>query len=154
MKQMTIKRTAVTIVGLLLVTVLAASAAQEHGQNAPVHIPPFPKTLTNAHYVYVTSYDGGQYNKNLLPEDRQAIAAVQNALRKSGKFAVVYEPRQAEMVITVQSRGNEDVLAVYDAHDWRHNGAYLWRVMDRGGLQKDAPLLSEFFTAFNNAKTK
>lgn len=141
----------IAIATFVLLFSAGAAIAARNGEN----IPPFPKTLTNAHYVYVTSYDGNQYNKNLLPEDREAIINVQRALQKSGKFAVVYEPRQADMVMVIQSRNNEDVLAVYDAHGWRHNGAYLWRVMSkRGLLQKDTPLMTEFFTAFNAAKAK
>ena len=43
-------------------------------------------------FCYVTSYDGDQFNPNLLPEDRQAIATVQDAMQKWGKFTLVYEP--------------------------------------------------------------
>lgn len=151
MKRITIQRFAICIFGLLLATTLSVFAAKNTAEN----VPSFPKTLANAHYVYVTSYDGDQYNKNLLPEDREAIINVQRALQKSGKFAVVYEPRQADMVIVIQSRGDEDVLAVYDGHGWSHNGAYLWRVMAKGGLlRKDTPLMAEFLSAFTTAKAK
>jgi hypothetical protein len=99
--------------------------------------------LRNARYVYVTSYDGDQFNFNLFPQDREAIANVQDALRKSGRYMVVYEPRNADMVLAVMSRPSEDVLAVYDAH--RLNGTYLWRTMGRGGLDKDeTPLVKQF----------
>ena len=47
-----------------------------------LQIAAFPGALVNARYVYVTSYDGDQFNINLLPDDRQAIAAVQDALQK------------------------------------------------------------------------
>ena len=76
----------------------------------------------------MTSYDGNEFNFNILPEDREAIGDVQRALEDWGRYVVVYEPRQADMILAVQKRGSEDVLAVYDA---RFHGAstYLWRAM-------------------------
>jgi len=111
-------------------------------------VPAFPGTLVNARFVYVTSYDGDQFNINLLPEDRQAIATVQNAIQKWGKFTLVYEPNQADIVLMVMSRPSEDVLAVYDAHGWPQN-QYLWRMMSRSGLQpSEAPLMLDMEKAF------
>jgi len=110
-------------------------------------LPPLPKTLANARYVYVEAYDGDQFNPNLLPDDRQAIAAVQDAIQKSGKFTLVYQPDQADIVLRVQSRPSEDVLAVYDGHGLRDQ--YLWRVMGRNGLQQgETPFVTEFLQAF------
>ncbi len=111
-------------------------------------------TLANARYVYVTSYDGGQFNPNILPEDRAAISRVEDAIQKWGKLIVVYRVEQADVVLAVQSRPSEDVLAVYDAHA-RGAGSppsqtYLWRVMGRGGLQTgEMPLFSQFQKAWN-----
>ena len=114
--------------------------------------PALSKTLINARYVYVTSYDGNQFNPNVLPDDRQAIGAVQDALQKSKKFVLVYSPREADIVLMVQSRPSEDALAVYDARGWPGNGMYLWRVMERDGLQKnETPLVTEFLQAFDRA---
>ena len=42
---------------------------------------PFPGMFRNARYVYVTSFDGSQWNPNLLPEDRAAIGEVEDAIR-------------------------------------------------------------------------
>jgi hypothetical protein len=36
-------------------------------------------------YVHVASYDGGQFDPNLLLEDRQAIATVQNGYPELGQ---------------------------------------------------------------------
>jgi hypothetical protein len=111
-------------------------------------IPPFPGTLVNATYVYVTSYDGDQFNVNLLPEDRQAIGTVQDAMQKWGKFVLVYEPRQADIVLMVTSRPSEDILAVYDARGWPRN-EYLWRMTAHGGLQAgESPLVTDLETAY------
>ncbi|HZR55677.1 MAG TPA: hypothetical protein VFA74_02300 [Terriglobales bacterium] len=117
------------------------------------NVPRFPGTLRNARYVYVTSYDGDQYNPNLLPEDRDAIVAVQDAIQKWGKLILVYKPVEADIILRVQSRPSEDVLAVYDAHQDRDQ--YLWRVMGRSGLQKgETPLVTEFEQAFEKTQKK
>jgi hypothetical protein len=117
-------------------------------------VPKFPGTLVNARYVYVTSYDGDQFDPNLLPEDRQAIATVQDALQKWGKFTLVYQPQQADIVLMVTSRPSEDILAVYDAHDWPRD-QYLWRMMGRSGLQQnETPFITDLQKAFDQATTK
>jgi hypothetical protein len=121
---------------------------------APQNIPPMPRIFANARFVYVTAYDGGQFDPNLLPEDRGAIARVQDAVQKWGKLIVVYRPEQADMILAVQSRPSEDVLAVYDAHQGdaasRPSQMFLWRVMARGGLQKgEVPLFAGFEEAFD-----
>jgi hypothetical protein len=99
----------------------------------------------------VTSYDGDQFNPGVLPQDRQAIAAVQDAIEKWGKFTIVYKPQEADMVLMVQSRPSEDILAVYDAHGWPKNN-FLWRMGARGGLQKsETPLLTHLRKAYEKA---
>jgi hypothetical protein len=123
-------------------------------KSTPQSVPRFPGTLVNARYVYVTSYDGDQFNINLFPEDRQAIATVQDALQKWGKFTLVYEPNQADIVLMVTSRPSEDILAVYDAHGWPRD-QYLWRMMGRSGLQQgEAPLVTNLENAFAQATKK
>lgn len=110
---------------------------------------PFPGTLRNARFVYVAAYDGDQFDSRLLPEDRDAIARVQDAIQKWGKLTLVYEPGQADIILLVQSRPTEDIVAVYDAH--LTSGQYLWRVMGRDGLQKgETPLLTKFEKGFES----
>jgi hypothetical protein len=140
----------VGIIAVLMVAALAYAAPKAPKQT----VPPFPGTLVNARYVYVTSYDGEQFDPNLLPEDRRAIGTVQDAMQKWGKFIVVYDPRQADIVPMVTSRTSEDVLAVYDAHGWPQN-QYLWRMMGRSGLQpSEAPLITNLEKAFEKATVK
>jgi hypothetical protein len=134
---------------LLAATIAAAAPRPKH--SAP-GIPPFPGTLVNAKYVYITSYDGDQFDVNLIPEDRQAISTVQDAIQSWGKFTIVYKPREADIVLMVMSRPSEDVLAVYDAHGWPENGQYLWRMTGRSGLQQgEAPLMTNLEKAFDAA---
>ena len=118
---------------------------------AQTDVKPFPKTLINARFVYVTSYDGNEFNWNVLPEDRQAINDVQQALKDWGHYIVVYTPQQADMILAVQKRGSEDVLAVYDAHS-SGDPVYLWRAMSNGGLDKgEMPIFAELRQAVEKA---
>jgi len=127
----------------LLVSLAAAATAA----NVPQTPQPLTRTLANARYVYVTSYDGDQFNTQILPEDRDAILAVQNSIQQWGKLVVVYHPEQADIVMMVQSRPSEDTLAVYEAHGWP-GASYLWREMGRDGLQAgETPLVTDFRTA-------
>ena len=115
-------------------------------------VPAFPSILANARYVYVASYDGDQFNPNLLPEDQAAISAVQNAIQEWGKLIVVYRPSEADIIILVTSRPSEDLLAVYDGRPWPA-GNFLWRVMGRNGLQSgETPLVSQFEKGFESVK--
>jgi hypothetical protein len=138
---------------LLLATTLVLAAPKASKVSAPQDTPPFPGTLVNARYVYVTSYDGDQFNLNLFPEDRQAIDTVQDAMQKWGKFILVYKPHEADVVLMVMSRPSEDVLAVYDAHGWPANSQYLWRMTGRNGLQQgESPLVTDLEQAFDKAR--
>jgi hypothetical protein len=137
-------------IGVLLVLFTAAIAAMATPSAQTSSAQVFPKVLINAKYVYVTAYDGDQYNPNLLPEDRQAIASVQDAIQKWGHYVLVYRPQDADMIVAVQKRGSEDVLAVYDARGL--GDTYLWRVMGRGGLDKgEVPLFAKLQSAVENA---
>src|SRR6476646_2831375 len=131
--------------------VLAALSATASPNPSTAKVPAFPGTLANARYVYVASYDGDQFNPNLLPEDREAIGSAQKAIQNWGKLTLVYEPSQADIIILVTSRPSEDVLAVYDAHGLRGN--YLWRVMGRGGLDSgETPLVTQFEKGFDSVQ--
>lgn len=132
------------VVGLLLLFAVSALATSQS------NILLFPKTLTNARYVYVAAFDGDQFNPNLLPEDRAAIVNAQDALRQWGRYVIVYRAQDADMILLVQSRPTEDVIAAYDAHT--PGSDYLWRAMGRGGLQKgETPLVSQLQRAVETA---
>jgi hypothetical protein len=95
--------------------------------------------MHNARYVYEHSWA-------LIPEDRSAIGAVQKAFRDSGKYMVVNNPEEAEMIVVVQSRPSEDILAVYNAHTWGQE-TYIWRAMEKNGLSSPGVPLYQQLTA-------
>ena len=70
----------------LIAAILIASAISALAAPKPstANVPAFPGTLANAQYVYVASYNGDQFDTNLLPEDRAAISAVQSAIDERG----------------------------------------------------------------------
>jgi hypothetical protein len=142
------KRFFLVAISLIVVAIFAMASPNPSIAKAPV----FPGTLANARYVYVASYDGDQFDANLLPEDREAIGAVQNAVQDWGKLTIVYKPSDADVIILVTSRPSEDLLAVYDAHLWPR-GNFLWRVMGRDGLQSgETPLVAQFEKGFESVQ--
>ncbi len=118
--------------GLLSAALWAQSKPEQNWQSLG--------TLRNARFVYVTSYDGPQFSSNLLPEDRAAIARVQDGVEGWGGYIVVYRPQQADMILVVQSRPSEDVLAVYSPGMWP-NGSYLWRSYRQNGFSMENSVL-------------
>jgi len=142
------KRFSLVAISLVLAGVSALAAPN----SSTAKVPAFPGTLANARYVYVASYDGDQFNPNLLAEDCEAIGAVQNAIQKWGKLTIVYRPSEADVIILVTSRPSEDLLAVYDAHEGPI-GNFLWRVMGRDGLQYgETPLVTQFEKGFESVQ--
>jgi hypothetical protein len=141
------KRFCFVAISLILLAAVSALAAPNP---SAAKAPAFPGILANARYVYVASYDGGQFDPNLLPEDRDAINAVQNAIQDWGKLMIVYRPSEADIIILVTSRPSEDLMAVYDAGQ---SGSFLWRVMGRGGLQSgETPLVTQFEQGFESVQ--
>ena len=137
------------LVAISLIVLAAVSALAAPNPDA-AKAPPFPGILANARYVYVASYDGDQFDPNLLSEDRDAINAVQSAIQDWGKLMIVYRPSQADIIILVTSRPSEDLTAVYEAPT---SGSFLWRVMGRGGLQSgETPLVTEFEQGFESVQ--
>jgi hypothetical protein len=139
------------LVAISLIMVAAISAPAASGSTT-AKVPAFPGILANARYVYVASYDGDQFDPNLLPQDRDAIGAVQNAIQNWGKLTLVYQPSEADIIILVTSRPSEDLLAVYDARQ-APSGNFLWRVMGRDGLQSgETPLVTQFEKGFESVQ--
>jgi hypothetical protein len=142
------------IVATLLLGLTFLATASTLVSATAAEVPAIPRTFSNARFVYVAAYDGDQFDPRLLPDDREAIGRVQDAIQKWGKLTLVYRPQDADIILLVQSRPSEDVLALYDAHRGdeasRPSSMYLWRVMGRGGLQKgEVPLMSQFESAWS-----
>ncbi|HXM62296.1 MAG TPA: hypothetical protein VN950_15665 [Terriglobales bacterium] len=143
------KRFSLVAISLIVLAAISSLAAPNP---STAKVPAFPGTLANARYVYVASYDGDQFEPNLLPEDREAINTVQNAIQNWGKLMIVYKPSDADIIILVTSRPSEDLVAVYDAHLWPR-GNFLWRAMGQDGLQPgETPLITQFEKGFESVQ--
>src|SRR5438876_6783263 len=70
--------------------------------------PPPRSTLFPYTTLFRSSYDGDQFDRNLLPEDREAISAVQDSIQKWGKLTLVYRPFDADIIILVTSHPSEE----------------------------------------------
>lgn len=72
--------------------------------------PNVPATFNQAHTVYVEAVSGQQFDRNLDPEDREAIADVQDALQAWKRYRLVTQREDADIVIVVRrgSRTNPD----------------------------------------------
>ena len=74
--------------------------------------PTLPKLIVNARYVLVTTYSGDDPgNPQMMPDDRKAIADVQNAIQKWGRYALAYERKNADLIILVRKGRYAEALA-------------------------------------------
>jgi hypothetical protein len=61
-----------------------------------------PEIFNTARFVYVEAEDGDIMNPRLFPEDREAIADVQDELKDWNKYAVTLNQPEAELVMVVR----------------------------------------------------
>ena len=61
-----------------------------------------PEVLNTARFVYVQAEDGDSMNPRLFPEDREAIADVQDELKDWNKYAVTLNQSEAELMMVVR----------------------------------------------------
>ena len=59
--------------------------------------------VKNATYVFVTTNSGDVFSPNVTPEDRHAVADVQNAIEKWGRYRVVYRRDEADVILVVRT---------------------------------------------------
>jgi hypothetical protein len=63
----------------------------------------FPKFIVAAKYVLVTNYFSDNLADPRVPSsDRQAVSDVQDAIRDWGRYTLVYERKNAELIILVR----------------------------------------------------
>src|SRR5260370_41282080 len=64
---------------------------------------PLPKLVVHARYVLVTTYSGDDLTKyQVMPDDRQAVVDVQNAIQKWGRYALAYDAKNADLILVVR----------------------------------------------------
>jgi hypothetical protein len=85
----------------LLVLLLVATAAQAP-LSAKNKKPSVPEVFGSARTVYVESVNGQQFDRDLDPEDREAIADVQDALQAWKRYRLVTQREEADLVFVVR----------------------------------------------------
>lgn len=64
--------------------------------------PVVPAVFEHARYAYVQAMDGDEFDPRLLPEDREAIANVENAVRDWGRYKLTVRREDADIVFVVR----------------------------------------------------
>jgi hypothetical protein len=126
---------------------------------------PLPKLVVHAKYVLVTTYQGDNLaSAHVMPDDRQAVVDVQNAIKRWGRYALAYQAKDADLILLVRKGhivesqpgvrigagsntkptigaeaptdvgDSRDMLALYDASNGGIDSAPLWRDLMKGGL--------------------
>ena len=86
--------------GSLVLILALALEARKRDQDPTAS---FPRVLLNARFVYVTSFPGGEFNTSTYPEDRAAIETAQEALENWGRYTLVYQRENADLVFNVRA---------------------------------------------------
>ena len=69
-----------------------------------------PMLVVAAQYVQVTTYFGDEpANTRIVPDDRHALADVERAIKKWGRYKVVYRPQDADLIIVVRKGRYADI---------------------------------------------
>jgi hypothetical protein len=64
--------------------------------------PVVPAVFAQARYAYVEATDGNEFDPRLFPEDREAIANVENAIRAWGRYDLTMRREEADLVFVVR----------------------------------------------------
>ena len=86
----------------LLLFVLVASVALSAFAQKKKQKQELPDAVLVARYVYVTGWHGDELQFRSLAEERNAIIAVQNAVRNWGRYRLVYRPEEADLMLVVK----------------------------------------------------
>lgn len=85
------------LVALVLSIVVSLSAQKKKEQKREL-----PDQVLAAQYVYVTGWHGDLYDVRTPPEERTAIMRVQTAVRDWGRYHLVFNRSEADMMLVVK----------------------------------------------------
>jgi hypothetical protein len=79
--------------------------------------PSIPKLIVNARYVMVTTYFGDELaSPRVPPADRQAVTDVQDAIQDWGRYTLVYERKNADLILLVRKGRVAEAQGGIDIH--------------------------------------
>jgi hypothetical protein len=86
--------------------------------------PAVPALFAQARYVYVEAIDGEEFDRNLDPDDRMAIADVRDALSNWKRYILTTSRSEADVVIVVRKgRAESGIVGITPHHGQLPNGA-------------------------------
>ena len=78
---------------------------------------PLPKFVVHAKYVLVTTQNGYEpSDPRILPDDRQAMMTVREAIQKWGVYDLAYQPKDADLVILVRKGRYAETMPAVKVH--------------------------------------
>lgn len=91
------------VVLVLLPSMVFAGKAKKHDD--------VPAAFEHAQYIFVEAKDGDQFKPGLYPEDRQAIADVQDGVQDWHRYALAMHRSEADIVLVVRKGRRAGVQA-------------------------------------------
>jgi len=88
---------------VLLVLVCGVGLAAAGNKDKKKVKTPVPALVTQAQYVYLTTYDGPETSFGVTPADRQALNTVHDAIRKWGKYKITLRQQDADLILLVRA---------------------------------------------------
>jgi hypothetical protein len=85
------------VIALLLLMLPTLAGAQKKAKK-----PIIPAVFGQARYVFVQAVDGEEFNPNIDPADRLAIADVRDAMQAWGRYTITPEREHADLVFVVR----------------------------------------------------
>jgi hypothetical protein len=68
-----------------------------------------PAVVKNATYVMVITNSGDIFSPDVTPDDRHAVQDVQKTIEKWGRYKLVYNPGEADLILVVRTGRIADV---------------------------------------------
>jgi hypothetical protein len=84
---------------LLGITLVIFGFVLAHPAKSKDKLPPI---LLTSHFVYVEALDGDSYDPGVIPDDRQAIADVQQAVQNWKRYVITVKRKDAELLFVVR----------------------------------------------------
>jgi hypothetical protein len=84
---------------LLTTALLSFGFACAHAAKSKDTLPPI---LLSSHFVYVEALDGDQFDPHVIPDDRQAIVNVQQAIQNWNRYIITVKRADAELILLVR----------------------------------------------------
>ena len=85
------------VMAVLLLLLPALMQAQKKPKKQIV-----PAVFAQARYAYVEAVDGNEFDPRVIPEDRDAIANIGNAIRAWGRYSLTMHREEADIVFVVR----------------------------------------------------